>query len=97
VSQDPLGVQGIRVSPAAPNGVECWARPLADGAVAALLLNRRPVAAAPVCTWAQLGLPPSAQADVRDLWARSDLGKFTSQYSVTVPSHGSALVKVTPS
>jgi hypothetical protein len=96
VSQDPLGVQGVRVSPHAPAGTECWARPLADGTVAALLLNRGPAPAAATCTFAQLGLKdPAGAATVRDLEARADLGTFTASFSVpALASHAARLVKV---
>ena len=96
VNQDPLGVQGVCVSPAAPAGGECWAKPLADGSVAAMLLNRGPAAAAISCSWAELGLPAGASAAVRDLWARKDLGPFTGAYSATVESHGAVVVRVNP-
>jgi alpha-galactosidase len=97
VSQDPLGVQGVRVSPAAPAGGECWARPLADGGVAALLLNRGLAAASVSCSWAELGLrQPSASAAVRDLEARKDLGSFTGGFTASaLAGHASMLVKVT--
>lgn len=88
--------QGIRVSPSAPVGVECWAKPLADGSVAAMLLNRGPEAALVMCSWAEIGLPnPEALAAVRDLWERKDLGNFTGGYSATVPSHGAVVIKAT--
>ena len=93
-----LGVQGVRVSPPAPLGAECWARPLADGSVAALLLNRGAGPAPVTCTWAQLGLPhPDGAAAVRDLVARKDLGSVTGGFTSPAPlaSHASMLVKVT--
>jgi alpha-galactosidase len=96
VDQDALGVQGVRVSPAAPLGAECWARPLADGSVAALLLNRGAAAADVTCSWAEIGLKnPSGAASVRDLWLRSDLGSFTGGFTATaLRSHASMLIKV---
>lgn len=96
VSQDALGVQGVRVSAAAPDGAECWARPLADGSVAALLLNRGLAPADVTCTWAEIGLKqPAAAASVRDLEARSDLGDFTGAFTAkALPGHGAQLVKV---
>ena len=96
VQQDSLGVQGVRVSPAAPDGAECWARPLADGSVAALLLNRGAATASVTCSWAELGLKdPAGAAAVRDLWARKDLGSFTGSFTApALASHASMLVKV---
>jgi len=98
VNQDALAVQGIRVSPAAPDGAECWAKPLAGGAVAAVLLNRGagPGNASVSCTWTQLGLPQGATATVRDLWARAELGPATGSFTASVPPHGCAMVRVTP-
>lgn len=99
VDQDALGVQGVLVSPAAPQGQECWARPLADGGVAVLLLNRASTTAAVTCTWAQVGLPhANAPATVRDLVARKDLGSFTRAFTTPpLATHASMLVKLTQS
>ena len=97
VDQDPLGVQGVRVSPAAPQGSECWARPLADGGVAALLVNRGEGPADATCTFEELGLKdPSAPAQVRDLWRRADLGAFNASFTAkALPAHGSMAIKLT--
>ena len=95
-SPSPPHLQGIRVSPAAPLGQECWAKPLADGSVAAMLLNRGTAAALMSCTWEEVGLPqPSAAAAVRDLWERKDLGNFTGAYATTVPAHGAVVIRIT--
>jgi alpha-galactosidase len=96
VDQDVLGVQGVRVSPAAPAGAECWAKPLADGSVAALLLNRGEAPADVTCTFAELGLAnPNGAAAVRDLWARADLGSATGAYTAkALRAHQSMLVKI---
>ena len=96
VSQDAAQVMGVRVSPASPEGAECWARPLADGSVAALLVNRSPAAADAACSWAELGLKdPAGAAAVRDLWAHTDLGNFTSGFTAAaLAPHASMLVRV---
>jgi alpha-galactosidase len=94
VSQDPLGVQGVRVTAPNLSGPECWARPLADGSVAALLLNRGGASAQVTCTWEELGLPAGATADVRDLWLRKDLGPSTGGFSAQLDGTSAMLVKV---
>ena len=96
VDQDPLGVQGVRVSPAAPSGCECWARPLADGGVAALLVNRGGAPADASCSFEELGLrQPAAPAAARDLWLRRGLGNFSGSITAQqLPPHGSLLVKL---
>ena len=97
VDQDALGVQGVRVSAAAPGGSECWARPLADGRVAAMLVNRAITPADVVCTFAELGLRrPAAPAAVRDLWARAELGNATGSFvAKALAGHASMLVSFT--
>ena len=97
VSQDAAQVQGVRVSAPAPSAGECWARPLADGSVAALLVNRGDAAAVDVtCSWAELGLKdPAAPASVRDLWRGADLGSFSGGFTAAaLAPHASMLVKV---
>ena len=103
VSQDAAQVQGVRVSPPAPDGQECWARPLAPPAgaagatvyMAALLLNRADQPAVATCTWAQLGLDPAASATVRDLYAQADRGIATSEFSQRLAPHASLLITLT--
>jgi hypothetical protein len=95
VSQDAAQAQGVRVSAAAPNGQECWARPLAPRAgqkqlVAALLINRGSVRENATCAWADVGL--SAAAAVRDTYHHTDLGSFDGFFSVELDSHESLLV-----
>ncbi len=95
ITQDPLGIQGIRVTPANSTGSECWSRPLSDGSVVALFLNRGTLPTTITCTYAELGLKnPSGSGKVRDLWARQDLGSFTASYSTNVGAQAGVFVKV---
>ena len=90
VTNDTLGVAGDRISK--DGRTEVWARPLEDGTSAVALFNRGLVARDVTVRWAELGL--SGDQPVRDLWRHEDLGSFTDGYTVRVPSHGAALVKV---
>ena len=47
-------------------------------------------------TWAMLGLAPSAQMAVRDVWARKDLGTFTGKFTAQVAAHDTALLRLAP-
>jgi alpha-galactosidase len=94
VDQDVLGVQGTRVSAVNATGPECWARPLADGSVAVLLLNRGSATDDVTCTFSQVGLKGDT-ASVRDLWTRTELGTFTSSFTAKgLTTHASKFVKV---
>ncbi len=92
VDQDPLGKQGVRVLDS--YGVEVWTRPLATpGSRAVALLNLRSFTEPVSVSWHDLGI--AGAASVRDLWAHADRGSFDSGYTLSVPSHGAALLIVT--
>jgi alpha-galactosidase len=91
VDQDPLGKQGIPISPSTT--LEVWSKPLSGTKTYAVaLFNRTANAADITVTWSSLGLTGSAS--VRDLWAKQDLGVMPTQYLTSVPSHGVVLLRV---
>jgi alpha-galactosidase len=95
VDQDPLGVQGVRVSRiVAMKGPQVWSKTLSgDNARAVAFFNRSDQDASMTVDWKQINLP-AGSASVRDLWERVDLGLFTDSYTVNVPAHGVVLVKI---
>ncbi len=94
VDQDPLGRQGRRVRK--DGDLEIWARPLADGSRAVILLNRSGAEKEITANWTDIGYPAHLRATVRDLWQHKDLGQFTGKFSTNVPSHGVAMITVKP-
>ena len=94
IDQDPLGHEGRRVKRA--DGLEVWARQLADGGRAVALLNRTAAEANITVSWTDLGYPDHVPAKVRDLWAHKDLGEKTGNFSAAVPSHGVVMVRIEP-
>lgn len=100
VDQDSLGVQG-RVVLDRGYGIQVWAKPLADGAVAVLLFNQRAEATEGWIRWEDVGLRPGP-ATVRDLWAHQDLGvhtdtgSFADRFTADVPPHGVVMLRITP-
>lgn len=90
IDQDPLGVQGHRIKQEGP--VEVWMKPLKDGSAAVGLFNRGWGAMSVTLDFRDPGFGNAA--DVRDLWAKKDLGRFQEKYSATVPQHGAVLIKV---
>jgi len=100
VDQDPLGVQG-RVVLDRGYGIQLWAKPLSGGSTAVAVLNRRGEAMEAYVRWADVGLEPGP-ARVRDLWAHTDLGvhvdsgAYADRLTLSVPSHGVAMLKLTP-
>ena len=93
IDQDPLSFQAIKVADDGA-GLQVWYKPLrGSGARAVGLLNRSAAAATMTVSFAQIGLAPGSAA-VRDVWSRSDLGRFTTSFSASVPSHGIALLRI---
>ncbi len=94
IDQDPLGRQGRKVRD--DGDFEVWAKPLADGNRAVILLNRSAAAAPIAVKWAEIGYPEKFKAVVRDLWQKKDLGEFSGSFSASVPSHGVVMVVIRP-
>jgi alpha-galactosidase len=94
IDQDPLGREGHRVKRA--DGLEVWAKQLADGGRAVALLNRTGAEANITVSWTDIGYPVHVPAKVRDLWAKKDLGENTGSFSASVPSHGVVMVRIEP-
>lgn len=88
VDQDPVGIEGNRVSQEGP--AEVWMKPLANGAKAVGLFN---LGEGPVTVKVNFGaIGIKGAADVRDLWARKDLGRHEANFSAVVPRHGVVMV-----
>lgn len=94
VDQDPLGIQGKRVSK--DGDMEVWAKQLRNGSRAVVLLNRGKENKDIAVTWEELGYPRHLKAQVRDLWLKKDLGSFAGQFSTEVVSHGVVMLVVLP-
>ena len=94
VNQDKLGHEGHRVK---KNGdLEVWAKRLADGSRAVILLNRSAAESEISVGWEEIGYPTHLPAKVHDLWAHKDVGTSTGSYSAKVPSHAVVMVKIAP-
>ncbi len=90
MDQDIKGVQGRRVSQEGP--LEVWAKPLADGSVAVGLFNRGESTNPIAVNFADIGMRSTVR--IRDLWQHKDLGTFSGSYTVEVPRHGAAMVRI---
>ncbi|MEO8779835.1 MAG: glycoside hydrolase family 27 protein [Rhodanobacter sp.] len=93
VDQDWGGRQGYRAS--GSGHTEVWAKPMSDGSVAVVLLNRGrgPVDIATTAT--AVGVKDAASYTVRDLWKHT---QGTSQGSIqtSVPTHAVVMFRIWP-
>jgi alpha-galactosidase len=90
VDQDALGKQA---SPVKNGDLETWTKPLADGGVAVGVVNLGASAATATVRASDLHLSGNVKR-VRDLWAHQDVKFDGDIYSVSVPSHGVLMVRV---
>lgn len=73
---------------------EVWARPLADGSIAAGLLNMSLREQTIPLDMDKLGL--ECKWLVRDVWRQADEGIFLGRYEHTVPGHATHLIRLIP-
>ena len=94
IDQDARGLQGVKVAEDS-SGLQVYSKVLSgSGARAVLLLNRTSAAAPITARWSDMGLTTAA-ATVRDVWAGSTKGSYSSSYAATVPAGGAVLLTVT--
>jgi alpha-galactosidase len=91
VNQDALGVQGGKLRD--DGSEEVWAKPLAGGDKAVILLNRGETPVRIQVRWSELGFPQGS-VRVRDLWQKKDLGAIAESYSAQVAPHGVVMVRL---
>jgi alpha-galactosidase len=95
LNQDPLGLQAALVRTEGNVGI--LAKPLADcGARAVVLWNRGETDADVTVTWDELWLDPGVTS-VQDLWNDVPLDAGEEGFSVRVPGHDAAALRVTGS
>ncbi|AZP22039.1 alpha-galactosidase [Streptomyces aquilus] len=94
VDQDARGLQGVKVAEDT-TGLQVYGKVLSgQGNRAVVLMNRTSSTQNITVRWSDLGLT-NANATVRDLWARSDIGSYGTSYTASVPAGGSVMLKVT--
>ena len=72
-----------------------FARKMADGSVALVLLNRKDSGSLTLsASWSELGLPARSECSMRDLINKKQLPKAKGSFSSAVPSHSASFVRV---
>jgi alpha-galactosidase len=90
IDQDSLGKQGTCV--ARGDNFRVYKKQLEDGSIAVGLFNLGDVAASITAKWSDLKI--HGKQEIRDLWRQKELGKFKSEFSMTVAPHGAEMVKI---
>ncbi len=93
VDQDARGLQGVKVAEDT-TGAQVYGKVLSGaGNRAVVLLNRTSAAQNITVRWSDLGLT-NANATVRDLWTRQNIGSYGTSYTTSVPAGGSVMLTV---
>jgi alpha-galactosidase len=102
VDQDALGIQGFVYS--SKGDVETWFKPLSDGAWAMCILNRTARPQKIVFDWKKEPVSDeifkrkpgfeNTVYQVRDLWAKKDLGTTAASLDVEVPGHDVVMLRL---
>ena len=74
---------------------QAWYAANGDGSYTVALFNLSGSAATVGVNWQDIGFTGSS-ATVHDDWSHSDVGTFATGYSVSLPAHGTTLLKVVP-
>lgn len=94
VDQDPIGIQGRKISDKGDH--EVWLRPLANGDRAVILPNRGENNAEISVNVTELGLPnPDKSYKIRDLWAHTT-SQTKGTVQASVPGHGVKMFRISP-
>jgi len=91
IAVDQSGTQGQVVT---EGNTPVWAQTLCDGSYYVALFNLNTSNAPVSVNFISLGF--TGAADVRDLWAHSDLGVTSGSYTVTLNPYASSLLRVRP-
>ncbi|MBP2356043.1 alpha-galactosidase [Kribbella aluminosa] len=93
VDQDWGGRQGMRIRD--DGDQEVWSKPMSDGSVAVVLLNRGAAAQTISTSAAELKLPEAKAYTVRDLWANTEAAS-NGAIRAQVGSHDAVMLRITP-
>lgn len=90
VDQDALGAGGKEVYSA--GAMKVWSKPLASGDVVVAVFNTAGESIRAMLSITRLGL--SGKYSARDLWTHEEMGALPEDFSVTVPVHGVAMLRL---
>jgi len=90
-------LEAADVAPGA-DGMEMWAKPLGQGAVAALVFSGLSAGSYDAkISFDTIGLTPGRSFHVRDVWGRKDIGVFSGSYTApAIGPYDSVLLRFTP-
>ena len=91
IDQDPLGIQGDRVSAVGP--LEIWSKLLSDGSKAVALFNGGELETPMTLKLSDFGLG-KVVANVNDVWAGKTIAVQGGIYTAVVPKHGVVLLRI---
>jgi alpha-galactosidase len=90
IDQDPLGIQGDRLSAVGP--LEIWSKPLSDGSKAVALFNRGELETPMTLRMSDVSLGTAVK--LHDVWGDKDMTVLNGTYTAVVPKHGVVFLRI---
>jgi alpha-galactosidase len=90
IDQDPLGIQGDRLSAVGP--LEIWSKPLSDGSKAVALFNRGELETPITLKMSDVSLETAVK--LHDVWGDKDITVLNGTYTAVVPKHGVVFLRI---
>lgn len=90
VNQDRLGNQAR--SYIKNDKYQIWAKELSDGTKAVGIFNMQKKVSKITLKFEDIGL--TGEQHIRDLWRQKNLGSYAKKFTVSLPSHGASLIKL---
>src|SRR5216683_4709570 len=90
IDQDPLGIQGDRLSAVGP--LEIWSKPLSDGSRAVALFNRGELETPMTLKMSEVNL--EAAVKLHDVWGDKDITVLNGTYTAVVSKHGVVFLRI---
>ena len=98
INQDPSDTAGDRIAKRA-DGSQVWSRDLYNGDKCVVLYNsgnggKSKTAVTVGLTWDMIGWANSNSVEIRDLWRKKTLGKFTGGYNATINARDVQMLRI---
>jgi alpha-galactosidase len=90
IDQNPLGIQGDRLSAVGP--LEIWSKPLSDGSKVVALFNRGELETPMTLKMSDVNL--KAAVKLHDVWGDKDITVLNGTYIAVVPKHGVVFLRI---
>eukprot|EP00055_Hartaetosiga_balthica_P012985 m.64883 g.64883 ORF g.64883 m.64883 type:complete len:906 (-) comp8128_c0_seq1:94-2811(-) len=90
-------IQGVIVQDSnSTSQFSIWKKTMSSGEIVVLVVSEASVSLSVAIEWDTIGIPETQPMNLRDLWLKTNLGKFIGSYSFSLHAHDCLMVSMTP-